>query len=147
MEGEPRLARAGSDRPSDARGQFASVEGDLDREDELLLRIVVDGTEVAIETTVRGYRLDLSRVDRGDIEAAIEVLRRMRRHCGSVLALHGPSVPDTTSAMVTRPAYSLDLGRGLRTATARVMKSTTWSQTSSNSPSPQPPSRRAHPRR
>ena len=70
------------------RGVLVSHELHPDREDELLLRIVVDGSEVDIETTVRGYRLDLSRVDRGGIEAATEVLRRMRRYGGFELDLH-----------------------------------------------------------
>lgn len=70
------------------RGVRVSHELHPGREDELLLRIVVDGSEVDIETTVRGYRLDLSRVDRGDIEAATEVLRRMCRYGGFELDLH-----------------------------------------------------------
>lgn len=66
--------------PPDERGVRVSHELHPDREDELLLRIVVNGPEVDLETTVRGYRLDLSRVDRGEIDAANEALRRMHRH-------------------------------------------------------------------
>jgi hypothetical protein len=74
--------------PPEERGVLVSHELHPDREDELLLRIVVNGSEVDIETTVRGYRLDVSRVDHGEIRAATEVLRRMRRYGGFELDLH-----------------------------------------------------------
>lgn len=70
------------------RGVRVSHELHPDGEDELLLRIVLDGSQVDVETTVRGYRLDVSRVDRGETEAAIEVLRRMHRHGRFELDLH-----------------------------------------------------------
>ncbi|MEJ2205427.1 MAG: hypothetical protein P8170_15115 [Gemmatimonadota bacterium] len=73
-------------RPEE-RGVQVSHELHSDVEDELLLSIVVDGLQVDIETTVGGYRLDLSRVDRGEIEATTAVLRRMRRYGGFELDL------------------------------------------------------------
>jgi hypothetical protein len=73
--------------PPDERGVRVSHELHPDQEDELLLRIVVQGSEVDIETTVRSYRLDLSRVDREEIDATAEVLRRMHRRGGFGLEL------------------------------------------------------------
>jgi hypothetical protein len=73
-------------RPEE-RGVQVSHELHPDAEDELLLSIVVDGSQVNIETTVGGYRLDLSRVDRGEVEASTAVLRRMGRYGGFELDL------------------------------------------------------------
>jgi len=52
---------------------------------ELAQRIVVEGSQMDIESTVRTYRLDLSRVDPEEAADARKVLRRMHRFGGFTL--------------------------------------------------------------
>jgi hypothetical protein len=58
---------------------YSEVDGELAR------RIVVDGSQVNIESTIRTYRLDLSRVDPEEATDAKKVLRRMHRYGGFML--------------------------------------------------------------
>jgi hypothetical protein len=49
-------------------------------DDERARRVSVEGPRVDIESTVRTYRLDLSRVDPEEVADAKKVLRRMHRY-------------------------------------------------------------------
>jgi hypothetical protein len=63
--------------PPDERGVSVSHELYPETEDELLRRLRRSGSQVEIETTVRRYLLDVSRVDPEELRDAGKVLRRM----------------------------------------------------------------------
>lgn len=67
------------------RGVSVSHELHSEVDRELARRIVVDGSQVDIESTIRTYRLDLSRVDPEEAADARKVLRRMHRFGGFTL--------------------------------------------------------------
>lgn len=67
------------------RGVSVSHELYPDVDGELARRIVVDGPRVDIESTVRTYGLDLSRVDPDEAADARTVLGRMHRYGGFTL--------------------------------------------------------------
>ena len=68
--------------PPEERGVTVSHEAFPDIEGEMATRIVVNGLHVDIETTVRGYHIDLTGVDGEEVADALEALRRMHRHGG-----------------------------------------------------------------
>lgn len=74
--------------PPEERGVSVSHEAFARDDRELVRRIVVRGPSVQIVSTVRTYRLDVSRVDPAEVAATNEVLRRMHRHGGFELTIH-----------------------------------------------------------
>jgi hypothetical protein len=73
--------------PPEDRGVVISHERFPGDERDLVRRIVVDGRDVDIETTLRTYRLDLSGVDRDEVADARKVLTRMNRRGGFDLTI------------------------------------------------------------
>jgi hypothetical protein len=69
------------------RGLVVSHEAFPDEDRELATRIVVNGSEIDIDTTVRTYRIDISAVDPEEVIDARKVLRRMHRFGGFRLDL------------------------------------------------------------
>ena len=73
--------------PPEDRGVAVSHELFPVSDREFATRIVVDGPNVDIETTVRTYRIDLSGVDPEEIADALKVLRQMHEVGGFTLDL------------------------------------------------------------
>lgn len=73
--------------PPEDRGVSVSHEGFPEEDGELVRRIGVHGPSVEIVSTVRTYRLDLSRVDPAEVAATTDVLKRMHRHGGFELTI------------------------------------------------------------
>lgn len=64
--------------PPEERGVSVSHESYPEEYDrELLRRLVWRGDEVAVESTVRSYRLDVSRVEPSEVRQAKRLLKRM----------------------------------------------------------------------
>jgi hypothetical protein len=73
--------------PQEERGVVVSHERFPEQDRELARRIVVAGSDVDIESTVRTYLLDLSAVDPEELAEARRVLERMHQHGGFELVL------------------------------------------------------------
>lgn len=63
--------------PEEERGVSVSHESWRDTDGELLRRLVWAGDQVDVESTVRRYRLDVSRVDASEVQRGKRLLQRM----------------------------------------------------------------------
>jgi hypothetical protein len=73
--------------PPEEQGVVVSHELFPEEDRDLAHRILVDGSDVDIESTARSYLLDLSAVAREEMAAARKALERMHRHGGFQLVL------------------------------------------------------------
>jgi hypothetical protein len=73
--------------PAEEQGVRVSHELFSDEDRAVARRIVVAGSAVDIETAVRTYVLDVSRVDQEEIDDAVTILHRMSKHGTFVLEI------------------------------------------------------------
>lgn len=73
--------------PPEDRGVVVSHELFPEDDREMVRRIVVDGTQIDIQTTIRTYLLDLSAVDPAEVADSRNVLQQMHRYGGFELVL------------------------------------------------------------
>jgi hypothetical protein len=83
------LSKYDSLLPDEVSGIHVSHEAYPDVEDEFLRKLAWKGEEVEVESTVRRYVLDISRVDPSEVKQAQRLLKRMNRRDRFELVLPG----------------------------------------------------------